>query len=85
MILYTLSQNTFDEMMDKIDIISEDYNLKANDYAPSLEELAEIKDELEKYYPFLCWIDETGYDTEENAEARQIIRMLITKFVDVTE
>lgn len=59
--------------------------IRADTYCPTKEECLEIIDkDLDKYLPFLLWIDQTGFSTPENEENREYLRsylyskMLIT-------
>ena len=66
--------NTFDAM---------DY--KAGEYTPAEEDLKLILENLAEYLPFLLWIDETGIETEENAEIRHSIREIIKTRLNLFE
>ncbi len=67
--------NTFDQM---------DY--RADDYCPTKEEIEEeIIPNLEKYLPFILWIDETGFDTEKNRSNRKIINDLLKNNMEICE
>ena len=68
-------------LMDKTFAIIDKMNFPAFEYCPTIEELKLIVQNPEKYAPFLMWIDETGYDTEENQEARAIIRAYLNNYV----
>ena len=63
---------------DKLLAIIEQMQVRADDYAPSVEEInTRVLPNLEKYMAFLIWIDDTGYDTDENVEARQYIKEIV--------
>ncbi len=54
-------------------------NFKAMDYVPEKKELLNIIfPDFPKYVLLLMWIDETGYETEENRECRALIRKVLT-------
>ena len=54
----------------------------ADEYCPTPEDLLEYADDLPRFYPFLLWIDETGYDTEENKENRKALRKFLTENIE---
>jgi len=60
--------DTFDKMI-----------FTADEYVPTQEDLKEICRNLPYYMPFLLWIEETGYDTDENIEMRNVIKGMIGK------
>lgn len=52
--------------------------IRADEYCPTSEECDSILvQNLPKYLPFMLWIDETGYETPENAKNRQYLRQMI--------
>ena len=74
---------TYDDF-DKYIELFQKMNFKAMDYAPSKEELLNvIFPNLSKYIVLLMWIDETGYDTDENMEARSLIRKALTSQLEL--
>ena len=70
--------DTYEKYLDIFDNMKE----KAGDYVPSIADMNIIKENLPKYVPFLLWIDDTGYETEENkAMRKEISRTLRECFV----
>lgn len=78
----TCTYNDFDRYLD----VFQKMNFKAMDYAPSKKELLEeIFPNLSKYIVLLMWIDETGEETEENAESRALIRKVLTTNLELID
>ena len=77
----TVTFSEIDEIYETIDKM--DYN--ADDYCPTYDQLKLMAKDFKKYYAHLVWIDETGYDTEENSRDRAIIRRMLTDYVEQTE
>lgn len=69
-----ITYNEMDKIYDTIDQML----FKAKDYVPTMDELQEMENDIQKYYRFMLWLDETGEDTDENfyerAELRRIIK-----------
>ena len=71
-------ESTYDKYMEVFDRMKE----RAGDYVPSNSDMSVIKENLPKYVPFLLWIDDTGYETEENkAMRKEISKILREHFV----
>lgn len=80
----SIDEATFDKIYDCFDKME----FKAEDFVPTEKELLEMMQNLPKYMPFLMWIDETGYDMEEDEEQnamRSRIRKLISMSVKMEE
>ena len=61
-------------------------NYQANDYVPEINEIINvILPNLPKYIVMLMWIDETGYDTDENIESRKLIRKILMSSLELIE
>ena len=59
---------------------------KAGSYAPTMDEINfEIYPNLQKYIEFLMWIEQTGYDTEENKKARKLIKQILIEEIELYE
>ena len=80
--------------MKKIVCTYEDYNkyaevfehmsFKALEYVPDLETIKKIiVPNLPEYILFLLWIDETGYETKENAKIRRLLKQIIYKNFEI--
>ena len=66
----------YDKMCEKFRIM----RFQAEDYAPTLWDFSEyIEKDPAKYIDFLIWIDVTGITTEENKEARKMVRKFLCK------
>ena len=64
----------YDKMCEKFRIM----RFQAEDYAPTLWDFSEyIEKNPAKYIDFLIWIDVTGITTEENKEARKMVRKFL--------
>ncbi len=44
-----------------------------------------MDDDSKKYYKFLVWIIETGYNTPENEKNRYIIERMLKEYVEFVE
>lgn len=66
-------EKTFQSMYD----VFEKMTFTADDYTPTEIELKMLCDDLPRYMPFLLWIEDTGYDTDENIKMRKTIRQII--------
>ena len=76
---------TYDDYDKYMDLFQE-MNFKAMDYVPEKKELLNtIIPNLRKFIVLLMWIDETGYETEDNKECRAIIRRTLTNCLDLRE
>lgn len=72
-----------DELYLVLDMMDDDS--KADDYCPSIEDLKIIARDLKKYYKFLVWIIETGYNTPDNEKNRYIIERMLKEYVEFVE
>ena len=69
-----LKEDTFYALCDEM----EDMVYRANDYAPTVDEMLDVVIPHINYFSLLLiWIDETGYDTPENKESRKIVRDIL--------
>lgn len=76
---------TYDDY-DKYIELFQKMNFKAMDYVPEKKELLNlIFPNLQKFIVLLMWIDETGYETEENKECRTLIRRALTSNLELVE
>lgn len=77
--------NITEEQLSNMYKIFDNMDLKANDYVPKKDELDEIMDNLVEYMKFLMWIEETGYETEENKDMRARINKIIKDELNITD
>lgn len=69
-----ISEVDFDKFID----VFNRGKVRADSYCPTPDECDDILlKNLSKYIPFMLWIEETGYETEENAENRKYLRHLL--------
>ena len=57
-----VEEKVFDQKFDCFDKME----FKADEYVPTEKDMLIMLDDLPKYLPFLIWIDETGYDVEDD-------------------
>lgn len=55
----------------------EDLEFDADEWVPSEDDMKIIEGDLKKYIKLLLWVQETGRETEENAEMRKRITLLL--------
>lgn len=73
--------DTYEKYLEIFDNMKE----KADDYVPSVADMNIIKENLPKYIPFLFWIDDTGFKTEENAAMRKEITQLLKEYLVIAK
>lgn len=67
-----------DEDFEKYCEVFDKMTFQAENYVPTLKEIKTvIVPNLPKYMLFLLWIDCTGYETNNNAKIRRLIRQII--------
>lgn len=72
--------DTYAKYMDIFDGMKE----RAGDYVPSPTDMTIIKENIPKFVPFLLWIDDTGYETDENREMRHEISRILRECLIIT-
>lgn len=76
---------TYDDY-DKYMELFQQMNFKAMDYVPDKKDLVNIIfPNISKFVVLLMWIDETGFETEENKETRALIRKFLTTSLELIE
>ena len=55
----------------------ESLEFDADEWVPSEDDMKIIEGDLKKYIKLLLWVQETGRETEENAEMRKRITLLL--------
>ena len=76
---------TYDDYDKYMDLFQK-MNFKAMDYVPEKKELINtILPNLASYVILLMWIDETGFETDENKEVRTLIRKTLTSQLELIE
>lgn len=79
---FTCSFQQFDEICETMQRM--DYH--AGPYAPAARELMErVEPELEAFILFLLWVNETGFETDENRMPRRIIREILRTHIELYE
>ena len=76
---------TYDDYDKYMDLFQK-MNSKAMDYVPEKKEFINtILPNLSNFIVLLMWIDETGFETEENKEMRTLIRRTLTSTLELVE
>ena len=75
------TEEQYNSIYDRIDQM----DVMADEYVPSEKDFIEICENLDIYMLFLIWIDETGYETEENEKMRKRINHLIRNNLIIKE
>lgn len=65
------------KLIDEIYETFDEMEYRADDYVPTEDDMTIIASNLSKYIAFLMWIDDTGYETEENSSMRKVISSII--------
>lgn len=79
-----ISGTEFDQILEKMDHI---VNLEC-DYIPEIEDIKKYAEkDLEKYLPFLLWIDSNHPEPadEEEAQNLEYLRALLKKSIQITD
>ncbi len=79
---FTCSFQQFDEFCETMQRI--DYH--AGPYAPTVRELIErVEPEIETFIMFLLWVNETGFETDENRMPRRMIGEMLRTHIELYE